>query len=201
MAHRSNRIVPFGEIEGTASTNVPAYSSNYTSSSDGGRQRVYGVFTGYRWQCVEFARRWLLMRKTCTFRDVSNAWNMWAGLPYIERVTDGERFRLHPVSNGSLTPPKEDSLLIYSQGPRTPYGHVAIITKVTSDYVYIAEQNNLFHYWPGDYARRQRLRFHNGRYYIEDPDPLFGWMEIENNDKLQPLEESHIPSILPRYLD
>ncbi|CAF1189204.1 unnamed protein product [Didymodactylos carnosus] len=154
----------------------------------------------YQWQCVEFARRWLLMRKSCTFKDIPCAFNIWDELPYIERVTDGRHFPLCPVPNGSPKPPKKDSLLIYPRSRKMPYGHVSVITDVVSGYVHIAEQNNLCHYWPGDYARRAPLRFHQGAYYIDDGDKIYGWMEIENNDQLQPFVESDIDSIREQYL-
>jgi len=195
------KYVPFNEVEGIASSNVPAYSNKHTGFYYGGRNNFHGVFTGYKWQCVEFARRWLLIRKSCTFRDIPCACNIWTDVPYIERVTDGQRFQLRAVPNGSPEPPKKDALLIYGRDRKLPYGHVAIITDVTSDHVYIAEQNNLYHYWPGNYARREPLRFHNGRYYIDDEDPIYGWMEIENNHELTPFDEANIANILEEYLE
>ncbi|CAF0793765.1 unnamed protein product [Adineta ricciae] len=201
MSREIVKFVPFNAIEGTASSNVHAYSNKRTSGCRGGRHYHHGIFTGYQWQCVEFARRWLLIRKTCTFRDIPCACNIWAEVPHIERVTDGRCFQLRPVPNGSFEPPKKDSLLIYKRNAKNPYGHVAIITDVTSDHVYIAEQNNLYYYWPGDYARRELLRCENGRYYIDDEDPIYGWMEIENNDELQPFDEANIANILENYLE
>ncbi|CAF3894095.1 unnamed protein product [Adineta steineri] len=201
MSSEISKYVPFNEIEGTASSNVHSYSNKYSNGSRRGRHYHHGIFTGYQWQCVEFARRWLLIRKSCTFQDIPCACNIWADVPHIERVIDGRSFRLHPIPNGSPEPPKKDSLLIYARNQKMPYGHVAILTDVTSDYVYIAEQNNLYNYWPGDYARRQPLRFHNGNYYIDDEDPIYGWMEIENNDELQPFDEANIANILEKYLE
>ena len=200
MSNTLTKFVPFNEVEGIASSNVPAYSNKYSGYYRGGRHHLHGVFTGYQWQCVEFARRWLLMRKSCTFMDIPCACNIWDDVPYIERVTDGKQFRLRAVPNGSPQPPKKDSLLIYSRNRKMPYGHVAIITDVTPDHVHIAEQNNLYSYWPGDYARRERLVFENGGYYIDDEDPVYGWMEIEGSDQLEPFEESKIANILEQYL-
>jgi hypothetical protein len=202
MSNTLTKYVPFNEVEGIASSNVPAYSNKYSGGFyRGGRHYFHGVFTGYQWQCVEFARRWLLARKSCTFRDIPCACNIWTDVPHVERVTDGQYFQLRAVPNGSPEPPKKDSLLIYSRNHKMPYGHVAVITDVTSDSVYIAEQNNLYHYWPGNYARREPLRFHNGRYYIDDEDPIYGWMEIENNHELTPFDEANIANILEEYLE
>jgi surface antigen len=103
------------------------------------------------------------------------------------------------VPNGSAEPPKKDSLLIYTRTMRMPYGHVAIITDVLDNYVHIAEQNNQFHYWQGDHARRSAVRCRDGLYYIDDEDKLFGWMEIENDEELHPFNDSDKDKILEKY--
>jgi len=200
MAHTRKIYVPFHEIEGIASTNVPAYSNRNSNIFRVGRQYLHGIYTGYQWQCVEYARRWLLLRKSCIFKDIPCACDIWSDVPYIERVTDGQQFPLRRVANGSSEPPKKDSLLIYTRSLRLPFGHVAIITDVVPGYVHIAEQNNLYHYWPGDYARRVPLRFENGLYYIDDRDKIYGWMEIEDNGQLQPFDESNKDKILQQYI-
>jgi trypanothione synthetase/amidase len=200
MSHTMKNYVPFNEIEGTASTNVPAYSNRNGSNFNIGRHYFHGIYTGFQWQCVEYARRWLLIRKSCVFKDVLCACNIWSNVRYIERVTDGQQFPLRAVANGSPEPPKKDSLLIYARSLRMPYGHVAIITDVVADHVHIAEQNNLYTYWSGDYARRASLRFQNGLYYIDDGDKIYGWMEIEDNGQLQPFDESNKDNILQQYI-
>lgn len=200
MASKATNHVPFNEIEGIASINVPAYSNRNSSIFNIGRHYIHGIYTGYQWQCVEFARRWLLLRKSCIFRDIGSACDIWHSVQYIERVTDGQRFSLRLVPNGSEESPTKDSILIYHRSRKMPFGHVAIITNVEPSYVYIAEQNNLYNYWPGDYARREPLRFENGRYYIDDEHKIYGWMEIQDNDHLQPFDESSKEKILPQYI-
>ncbi|UJR23841.1 hypothetical protein I4U23_026816 [Adineta vaga] len=200
MSHLSNRFVPFNEIEGTASNNVPAYSNKNSSIFNIGRHYLHGIYTGYQWQCVEYARRWLLLRKSCIFKDISSACDIWRSVSYVERVTDGQQFTLRPVPNGSSEAPVKNSLLIYQRSRKLPFGHVAIITDVVSDHVHVAEQNNLHNYWTNDYARRLPIRFENGLYYIDDKDTIFGWMVIEDNGQLQPLEDSHKDQILPQYI-
>ena len=200
MTSSGRRFVPSNEIEGTASINVPAYSNRDSSIFKIGRHYVHGIYTGFQWQCVEYARRWLLLRKSCIFGEVTSACNIWTDIPHIERVTDGQHFPLRRVANGSLRPPRKESLLIYSRSRKMPFGHVAIITGVTEDHVHIAEQNNLFHPWTTDYARRLPIVCRNELFYIDDVDQIFGWMEIDNDDQLQPLDESKKDQILPKYI-
>ncbi|CAF1119856.1 unnamed protein product [Rotaria sp. Silwood1] len=188
---------PSSDIQGIASTNVPAYSNHGTYSFR--ENYLYGVYTGVQWQCVEFARRWLLLRKSCTFSDVDIAANIWTNIPYVERVTDGKKLSLIAHPNGSKKKPQKDSFLIYPRSRRMYVGHIAVITNVDQNYVYIAEQNHEFHYWSADYARRAPLIFTDNGYFIDDDYKLYGWMEIEGNEQLQPLNESTIPRILRKY--
>ncbi|CAF3723961.1 unnamed protein product [Rotaria sordida] len=153
---------------------------------------VHGIYTGLKWQCIEFARRWLLLCKSCIFQNIGYAADMWQELIYVERVTDGQKFPLKTYSNGSLYKPECGSLLIYLRSEDSPYGHVAVICKVQESFIRVCEQNYQFHYWSSNYARQIPMIYRNGLYYIEDNYDVYGWMEIENNDQLKPLDESNI---------
>jgi hypothetical protein len=182
-------MVRYNEVLGIASSNVPAYSNGDDNYFSGERHYFHGIFTGFKWQCVEFARRWLLLRKTCTFRSIGTAADAWNELSNIERVIDGKKFPLIAHSNGSSVLPKKDSLLIYPRCRDLPFGHIAIITDVGRDYIRIAEQNYRFHRWSGNYARQISVKFHDGGYHIKDHYKINGWMEIVDNEQLQPLDE------------
>ncbi|CAF1100256.1 unnamed protein product [Didymodactylos carnosus] len=200
--HRGRReLVPYNHIQGFASTNVPAYSNGDDNFFSNERHYVHGIFTGFKWQCVEFARRWLLMRKSCIFRNIRSAADIWSDLISIERVTDGQHFPLKAFRNGSPHKPKSDSLLIYPRhSSELPFGHVAIICEVGSEFVCIAEQNYRFHHWSNkNYARQLRLTFKNDLYYIEDYYEISGWMEIGGSNHLEPFDESKVNSILEQY--
>ncbi len=188
------RNVQFGLVLGTASTNVPAYSNGDDSYVSMRHNSLYGVYMGMKWQCVEYARRWLFIRKGCTFKDVDMASDMWYQLSYVERVVDGRHFPLKRYPNGSPTPPKKDSFIIYKQNSVFPVGHVAVIVDVVPGYIRIAEQNYYFDYWRYDYARQISLIFQNGYYYIND-DRIYGWMEIQDNNQLKPLDAATIKII------
>ncbi|CAF3925438.1 unnamed protein product [Rotaria sp. Silwood1] len=199
ISEKKNKIVPFNKIQGIASTNVPAYSNEDENFISFEASYVHGIFTGFKWQCVEYARRWLLLRKSCIFQSIGSAADMWLELTYIERVTDGEKFYLKTYLNGSPYKPKRDSLLIYPCSKESSHGHVAIICEVQENFIRVAEQNYQFHYWSSNYARQIPLIFRNGLYYIEDYENAYGWMEIENNNQLEPLDESNIKLILAKY--
>lgn len=202
MSKKLANLVPFDEIEGVASENVPAYSNNQSSIFNIGQNYVYGVYTGFRWQCVEYARRWLILRKGCTFKNVGNACDMWKEINEIERLTDGKKFLLRCIENGSERPPKIGSLLIYPRSFRMPFGHVAVITGVVDGFVHISEQNHLFQSWETDFARRAALNCRDGRFFIDDTDPLFGWLEIDDEqNELKPFQAEDKERVIAKFLD
>lgn len=57
------------------------YSPNYVYLSD----LNMTVYSGVKWQCVEYARRYLIMVYGVTFESVDNAFNIWEN---VTNVTD-----------------------------------------------------------------------------------------------------------------
>jgi trypanothione synthetase/amidase len=199
MLQNQSPIVPFNKVQGTASTNVHAYSNGDDDFFSVERHYLHGIFMGFKWQCVEFARRWLLMRKSCIFPPIPCAADMWNDLKYVERVTDGKRFPLKLYPNGSRHKPKPDSLLIYPRDKEVPFGHVAVICDVVPGFIRIAEQNYIYHSWSDNYAREIPLIISEGNYLIKDEDEICGWIEIDDNDELEPLDETKLDLILKQY--
>lgn len=60
-------MVRYNEVLGIASTNIPAYSNGDDDYFSGEEHYFHGIFTRIRWQYVEYERRWIILRKTCTF--------------------------------------------------------------------------------------------------------------------------------------
>ncbi len=146
--------LPFGSILGYAPGNVPVYSSDYDTvdthelpNRHDFFHEVEGVYTGYKWQCVEFARRWLLLNMGYVFDDISMAYDIFR-LTTVKRVSDNSTLPLRAFANGSLRHPEPGCMLIWSEGGEfNVTGHVAIITEVFPDRVRIAEQNLHHQLW------------------------------------------------------
>lgn len=151
---------------------------------------VNGCYTGIKYQCVEYARRWLVLVKGITFKSVMCACDIWA-LDHVIRVQDSEKIKLVKVPNGSLAEPQVGALLIYKRRFGLPFGHIAIITHVDANqgFVRISEQNVDDVMWPGDFARQLQMDNENGRYFIRDLYALYGWMVYEDYPDL-PEEKS-----------
>ncbi|CAF4299045.1 unnamed protein product [Rotaria sp. Silwood2] len=185
--------VAYGEIMGYASTNVPAYSNENDTYVSYESHYLYGVYMGMKWQCVEYARRWLFIRKGCVFKSIVGAADIWTEVDSVQRVIDGKCFPLKKHPNGSPLPPKNESLLIYTRsGIDMLYGHVAMIVDILPDFIRVAEENYDFSYWSRNYSREIPYRMINGSYYVEDEYPVFGWMTVEDNNQAKPLDEATI---------
>ena len=189
-------IAPYNTIQGYASNNVPAYSNGDDHHPEESNF-LYKVYTGIKWQCVEFARRWLFIRKGCVYHQIVGAVDIWSQVDNAQRVVDKKCFNFIKYPNGSPTPPKNETLLIYNRSHDSPlYGHVAVIVDVSSNYIRIGEQNYDDYFWSGNYSRQIPYVFKNGGYYIEDTMPVLGWMELENNNQLKPLDQKTIDEII-----
>lgn len=136
------------------------------------------IFTGMKWQCVEYARRWLIENKGVTFGDVEYAYHIW-DLPYAEKVGTHEHRPILRFKNKiSKEGPKVGDLLINSVKLAIT-GHVAVVVGVERDSITIAEQNYFNRTWESKhYARRLLVdKDKQGRYRIFD-DSLIGWVRI-----------------------
>ena len=185
--------LPFGHLLGVALGGVDAYCSDYSTAKSSPylkrgdfQHSLDGVYLGYKWQCVEFARRWLYLCSGFTFADVGMAYEIFR-LPELLNPITGERKGLKAIKNGSEQAPMVGAMLIWAEGgefART--GHVAIITEVSERFVRIAEQNVHFSAWlPGaDYARELKLeRSDKGNYFIHDSfdnTRILGWLNYDD---------------------
>lgn len=157
-AHTPQRV-PFGAIQGYAPGHIPAYSNKHDHFFSGERHVQDGFFMGFKYQCVEFARRWLYYRKGLILEDISMA----ALILDCTRVLDAataKPVRMVAVKNNGMEKPVEDALLIFPQSVASPWGHVAVITHVEQDCVYVADQNYHFAPWTSDKGLRLSL-LHN----------------------------------------
>ena len=85
---------------------------------------------------------------------------------------------MKPESESDL--PQIGDLIIYPKQRDTPYGHVAVVTDVDSNYVYIGEQNWHNYVWQKEhYVRRLKL-VNNGKLTIVDNGGYIikGWMRV-----------------------
>jgi hypothetical protein len=111
-------------------------------------QYTHGIYTGIKGQCVEYARRWLIQIKKCTFESIPAAIDLW-DMTHVTRL-DGT---LLPFLSIPYTEtPLVGDLLIYKRHETIPHGHVAVVVGVYDKSIFLAEQNWSKHEWTG-YSR------------------------------------------------
>lgn len=201
----SHSPLPFGHILGYAPGNVAAYSSDYDSvdreqlpDRHAFRHYLQGVYTGYKWQCVEFARRWLLLNKGYVFDDIAMAYDIFK-LDSVRVIANNQRLPLKAFANGAKRHPEPGCMLIWSEGGEFELtGHVAIVTDVAADSICVAEQNVHHQTWPAGqhYSRKLNARISaDGSYWIEcsfADASVLGWViQTEDNHHAEVFPEQN----------
>lgn len=185
---------PFGTLLGVAPGGVEVYSSDYDSADErllpnrsAYRNYVDGLYMGYKWQCVEFARRWMYINRGWMFDDVAMAYEIFR-LRSVRDVKNDRVLPLQAFRNGAKRHPEPGCLLIWSEGgefERT--GHVAVVTDVFSDRVRLAEQNVDDRMWPTgqQFSREIPARItDDGGYWLRcsfGDASILGWL-IQSDD-------------------
>jgi len=203
VADAASKPAVFGTLLGMAPGGVPVYSSDYDTADErelpnrhAYRSYVDGIYMGHKWQCVEFARRWLYLNKGWIFDEVGMAYEIF-DLTSVRDVKHNTRLPLHSFRNGSRRLPEPGCLLIWEEGgeyERT--GHVAVVVEVHDHCVRLAEQNLHHIPWPEGRAWSRELKAKKspgGEYWIEcsfGDATLRGWV-IQTDDPTEavPIDE------------
>ena len=143
----------YGEIQGITINGVKAYSNGTPENISQDSNYHEGTYTGMKWQCVEFVRRWLIQTRNLTFSNVDYAYNIWDQATF--NPTDSNQQAVTSrFENGSIPNLKKGDLLIYTREFRTT-GHVAIIEEVSlsENFIKISEQNFNSEAWAENHSR------------------------------------------------
>jgi glutathionylspermidine amidase/synthetase len=184
---------PFGTLLGTHSpSNVEVYSSNYKTVDPGQwedpsffESRLDGIYCGYKWQCVELARRYLLITSRLVFDSIPMAYDIF-NLKCVRNVDTNEFVKLAAFKNGSPVPPEVGAMLIWEpKGYFDPTGHVAIITNVQPSFVDIIEQNVEDAVWPKGQNYSRRLPREGNSIIPLNDGSILGWVNIYPNEKFE----------------
>ena len=108
--------------------------------TDDSQESMYwnGIYTGIKYQCVELARRYYLIKYGLVFDEVRMAKDI-AHLHTIYSMENKRYIQWPTYLNVGI--PIVGSLLIWDITKEYPQSHVAIVTKVTQKYVEVIEQN------------------------------------------------------------
>ena len=126
------RTYKFGDKIGTFD-GVTAYSNQRDETNSSTPNYYNGIYTGIKWQCVEFVRRYLQVKHGVTFSDVDSAFE----IPNAQFTTlNGEPIHM----TNEL---KVGSIIVWPKNfeDKCPDGHVAIVSSVTPSGITVVEQN------------------------------------------------------------
>ena len=160
----------FGTLLGYAN-DVPAYSNcndEHTSWESHFVDHDHGhtaepiddhFEVGMKWQCVEYARRYLFLKEHVAFGDVDSAFHIW-DLKYVyprKLLAEDKTVRNEKPDNGvplqrfqngrTRFSPIMNDILIWRQQEGMPHGHIAVVVGMHvgengDHFVEIAEQNH-----------------------------------------------------------
>lgn len=157
---------------------VNVYFNGLIAVSHGRNLTKDGYNIGVKWQCVEFVKRYYLEIYNHKMPNTyGNAKDF-----YDKKLKDGEvntQRDLIQFLNPSVIKPKIGDILLFKPYLLNPYGHVAIISKVTENNIEIIQQN----VWK---KTRERfvLIYKENKWYI-DSKRVIGRLSI--NTEIEPL--------------
>ena len=159
---------------------------------------------GGKWQCVEYARRWLMITLGISFDSVPCAYHIIELYRALNlRTKKFEKFV--PYLNGNKSPPAYADLIIIPKNEKDKWGHVAVCTGVNleKNYIELCEQNfaEYGEKWAkyDEYSRRVIIVYVNDEYILTEVDyseenvelvkkeqnfellktKVIGWMRVE----------------------
>jgi len=201
----SDHYAEFGSVTGK-NNGVEAYlncdvcfngfsRSNYLPTEKTGLNKE--IYSGSKWQCVEYARRWLYFNNNCIFGSVGVATSIFE-LDFVEDLKSNTNRKFISYKNGCSTPPQFGDLIIFPRDGGAWFGHVAVITNVNleNNYYEIAEQN-YDNRWedPNSYSRRLLLIKQNDNYILTEFKWRKGLLNIDNH-QLNELSKREISKVI-----
>lgn len=150
---------------------VYVYYNGSIGHTEGRSKSKNGYNYGLKFQCVEFVKRYYFLHYNHQMPNTyGNALDF-----YDKKIKDGRLNKdrnLFQYSNPSSKKPKKGDLIVMDKTSSNPYGHVAIISRVTENSIQLVQQN------PGPLAPSRvnmKLNLVNDKYQVENKRVL-GWL-------------------------
>ncbi len=170
----------YGLELGSSPAGITAYSNCNSDCVIYEPNQFEGIYTGIKWQCVEYARRWLLHEYGVVYGDVDIAADIW-NLAQVTNPITGQSHKFSTIVNGSLIKPQRGDLLIYGK-EYLGTGHIAVVIDINEEQatLQLAEQNYLNAKWNGEFAREISYTKKAEQYWLLDAY-LIGWKRVVLN--------------------
>ena len=197
-----NKIIPFGQPIGIDLNNIIAFSSDVQTNphtkkysyltQHTKKKNKKKIFCGIRFQCVEYARRWLILVHNISFEQVDMAYQIFTSDNIsFKNIWTKQSISYTKCPNGSTISPDTGSILLWDKADNYLTGHVAIILNIDENYVYIGEQNWKDVKWLNNYSRKipiKKISNHNhnqNQIWLNDSDTnhfnlkILGWLNLD----------------------
>ncbi|ACO86064.1 CHAP domain-containing protein [Clostridium botulinum] len=168
LLHKENSI---GDVLDSYKEVNVFYNGNNYGENHGKSYSKDGYYYGYKWQCVEYVKRFYYKAKDHKMPDVyGNAKDFFD--INTEQGHLNKRRGLIQYRNGENEKPKVDDLLVFTD---TEFEHVVIVTEVGNDYIEVIQQNI------GSSSRDKfTLKYKNKKYFIGGKRSPAGWLRKVN---------------------
>lgn len=103
---------------------------------------IQKIYTGIRWQCVEFVRRYFILVYGLTFSDIKNVYEMMT-LHYFYNIYNNKPIKVIFFREMIDNIPKKDDIIFIKKNNQDRTGHVGIVCHYDDEKenVYIVDQN------------------------------------------------------------
>ncbi len=174
---KADCVTIYGKELGISPAGIPSYSNCSAECVIFEPNHHQNVYTGIKWQCVEYARRWLLVEKGVVFGDVDIAADIWR-MDNVVHPNNKQSLAFQSFVNGSNIKPQRGDLLIYGKD-YLGTGHVAVVVAIDdkNNVLQVAEQNFENSEWKKNYAREISFIEKDNRYWLLDAY-LVGWKRV-----------------------
>jgi len=150
---------------------VKVYDNGSVRNVHGRNVTSDGYNLGLKYQCVEFVKRFYYENLG---HKMPNAYGNAKDF-YDRSIKDGgfnKARGLTQYSNPSKSVPKVKDIIVFGPSPYNGFGHVAIVSKVTSSEIEIVQQNP----GPGNPSRESFSLTRQGNGYKVNENYIVGWL-------------------------
>ena len=176
----TKELVKFGKPLGVTKQKVVSFSNHGKSKNKDQPNYYNNVYTGVKFQSVEFVRRWLISVYGITFESVDDAIDIFELQNFILVRYPSIKIVIEKCANDGSQNIEFGNVIIWdSQGTFNLYGSCAIVVKVKNNIIFIADQNVSNKSWNGKcYSRKLYLNENNVIVDREYPDTkITGWLK------------------------
>jgi hypothetical protein len=130
-----------------------SYLNRDSDDKDEIKHYINNIFTGIKWQCVEFVRRYFILKHNLTFRNVKNVYDMMSINVFYD-INNQRPKNIIFIREMNDENPRKDDIIYIKRSVDDSTGHVGLVSHYDEymDSVYIVDQNGGTYWETNAYA-------------------------------------------------